>query len=350
MIRRAQLSLNNSNPGKLLQLERVMDESLRVLNVFVGMLWEEKRFAGTFTKLSTDTWLSARMQQCLGKQALETVKSQRRRRTKVRPVIRKPVLNLDSRFLSFSEDTNSFDFWIHFGSPGEKISLNIPSRKHRHFNSFAEEGWELKKSGRLRKTDRGWFLDVYFEKETPPVCSEGSSIGVDCGYRKLLVCSDGQMPGPDFHLHCGRIARKQRGSKACRRSLSERDNRTGEAVNSLDLSGVSRVVVERLHSVKKNSKGRFRKSFNNKLQYWSYRQCLSKLQSRCERSGICFCEVDPAYTSQTCSSCGHVDRNSRKGEQFLCTRCGMSLDADFNASRDILMRGAYSPPSEKAEL
>jgi putative transposase len=99
-----------------------------------------------------------------------------------------------------------------------------------------------------------------------------------------------------------------------------------------------------LKYVKHGSKGRFGKKFNNKLSRWSYSQCLAKLQSVCEVQGIDFVRVNPAYTSQTCSLCGHVDRASRMGEAYCCTRCGMKMDADVNAAKNILMRGAYSPP------
>ncbi|WP_236993840.1 transposase [Methanomassiliicoccus luminyensis] len=37
--------------------------------------------------------------------------------------------------------------------------------------------------------------------------------------------------------------------------------------------------------------------------------------------------MDPHYTSQTCSECGHVSRSNRTGRQFSCIRCGFTLDA-----------------------
>jgi putative transposase len=47
-------------------------------------------------------------------------------------------------------------------------------------------------------------------------------------------------------------------------------------------------------------------------------------------------KVDPAYTSQRCSQCGNVDKNSRKSQAlFECTSCGYSASADVNAARNI---------------
>lgn len=50
-------------------------------------------------------------------------------------------------------------------------------------------------------------------------------------------------------------------------------------------------------------------------------------------------EVDPADTSRTCYICKHVDKNSRQGEVFQCTKCGYVNDADVNAAKNILERG-----------
>ena len=54
------------------------------------------------------------------------------------------------------------------------------------------------------------------------------------------------------------------------------------------------------------------KSLNNKLQYWSYRQVLDKLEALSELEGFKLIKVDPAYTSQTCSNCGTILKNNRQ--------------------------------------
>ncbi|MFG1954779.1 zinc ribbon domain-containing protein [Micromonospora sp. NPDC048830] len=43
-----------------------------------------------------------------------------------------------------------------------------------------------------------------------------------------------------------------------------------------------------------------------------------------------------AYTSQTCSTCGHRDPRSRNGVAFTCTSCGHLDHADTNAALNIL--------------
>ena len=56
--------------------------------------------------------------------------------------------------------------------------------------------------------------------------------------------------------------------------------------------------------------------------------------------------VNAAYTSQTCSACGKVSSDSRRGKTCSCADCGSTLDADVNAARVILqkaMAGGNSP-------
>jgi putative transposase len=47
-------------------------------------------------------------------------------------------------------------------------------------------------------------------------------------------------------------------------------------------------------------------------------------------------KIYPAFTSQRCSACGHVDRKSRESQAaFRCTACGYACHADVNAARNI---------------
>ena len=51
-------------------------------------------------------------------------------------------------------------------------------------------------------------------------------------------------------------------------------------------------------------------------------------------------KVDPKYTSQTCSSYGHIAKENRLTQaNFSCVECGFSENADMNASRNILAVG-----------
>ncbi len=57
-------------------------------------------------------------------------------------------------------------------------------------------------------------------------------------------------------------------------------------------------------------------------------------------------QVDPAYTSQTCSRCGHVPVDNRPSQAvFACGACGIRAHAEHNAAINILVRaGLPSAP------
>lgn len=69
----------------------------------------------------------------------------------------------------------------------------------------------------------------------------------------------------------------------------------------------------------------------------------AKLADLQDRFGVEAEEVNPAYTSQTCSVCGYVDKNNRPSQaRFRCLWCGMEMHADCNAARNIGGRRAAS--------
>ena len=76
---------------------------------------------------------------------------------------------------------------------------------------------------------------------------------------------------------------------------------------------------------------------------------MYKLKNTCEENGVLLHYVEPAYTSQTCSKCGYVDKKSRDGESFKCQHCSFEIDADLNASINILHRGVYAPSNPRKQ-
>ena len=75
---------------------------------------------------------------------------------------------------------------------------------------------------------------------------------------------------------------------------------------------------------------------NRILSSWSYYELQNMIEYKAEREGIKVRYVDPAYTSQTCSKCGHVDKENRPTQaKFKCVNCGLELNADHNASINI---------------
>lgn len=63
-------------------------------------------------------------------------------------------------------------------------------------------------------------------------------------------------------------------------------------------------------------------------------------------------EVNPAHTSQTCPSCGHVDPENRPSQAvFKCVKCGFEGNADIVAGVNIKARGlALLNPEQRKKV
>ena len=88
-------------------------------------------------------------------------------------------------------------------------------------------------------------------------------------------------------------------------------------------------------SKKKNKRNVSRKQ-QNRFSTWSKGLLLERLSVKLTENGITETIVNPAYTSQVCCKCNHL--GDRKGKEFKCSNCNLSIDADFNASIIIKKR------------
>jgi len=161
-----------------------------------------------------------------------------------------------------------------------------------------------------------------------------------------------------------KINNKKRNSKNFKQALINRDNLTNYYINQLNLNNINGVIIEDLKNVKhkssikekiKNEKQiKFTKNkqreINDMISRWVYPSIMNKIERICEERGIVVMKVSPSYTSQTCSKCDNIDKDSRKGESFRCISCGYEIDADLNASINIYNRGIYSFSNEKRDI
>ena len=59
------------------------------------------------------------------------------------------------------------------------------------------------------------------------------------------------------------------------------------------------------------------------------------LEYKARLAGVPLVFVCEAYTSQRCSKCGEINKDSRKGERFECVSCGHKNQADLNGAVNI---------------
>ena len=65
----------------------------------------------------------------------------------------------------------------------------------------------------------------------------------------------------------------------------------------------------------------------------------SMLETKCEREGTHFVDVDPAGTTKECASCGVETNKPLWVREHSCPACGFEADRDANAAGNILSRG-----------
>lgn len=317
----------------------------------INTLWNHNIFEGSFVPkkyyLHIRTSLTERYKQCAAKQALQNVKSQRKRTKKTKPVICKATLELDQRFAQIKKGNNTFDLWIKISILGGR-PIYLPTKRHHHFNSFYNKGWELLKSCRLRRTKQGFFLDVFFEKQLPPIRKLGEMVGLDLGFRKLAVISDGQIVGGTLKQEIERFYRRKKSHLIIKEHINSE-------LKKIDFTRIRVLVIERLRDVKKGRSKKARKYkkkrrnryTNRLLSHWAYRHACTKLELLCEENRVFLIEVYPYWSSQVCHKCG--SRGIRRDEKFVCPACGYKGDADYNAACNIrdrgLSLGVYGPQS-----
>ena len=74
----------------------------------------------------------------------------------------------------------------------------------------------------------------------------------------------------------------------------------------------------------------------------SWSAFFSQLACKAEEAGRAYVAVNPAYTSQTCSRCGHRQKMPLDVRVFDCPCCQVHLDRDLNAALTIRALGLQS--------
>ncbi len=80
--------------------------------------------------------------------------------------------------------------------------------------------------------------------------------------------------------------------------------------------------------------------------HWFFGKIQERIADLAPRKGIFVEWVKARHTSQRCSRCGKLGERKGKGKVFKCPHCGLQLDADLNAARNIRVAPLSNiPPS-----
>jgi len=85
-----------------------------------------------------------------------------------------------------------------------------------------------------------------------------------------------------------------------------------------------------------------KRGLNRSIADASWYALTQKLEYVAAKSGKKLYRVDPRHSSQTCSKCRHVDKESRNGEKFICTNCGHIDHANLQAARNVRKKAIES--------
>lgn len=277
--------------------------------------------------------------------------SQRRARAEARAITFRPdaAQPFDARCLSWQMDARTVSIWTIQGR-----------MKHLPFVGSPEQ---LKLLATCRQgesdllcQDGQWFLSATCEVPEQPLNTEPEGfVGVDLGIVEIATTSTGdRYAGRRLNRYRRRQNRmraklQKKGTKSAKRVLKRRRRR--EARRARDVNHrISKHIVERAertgHGITledlRGIRGRVRQATQQRsmLHSWSFAQLRDFIVYKARRAGVPVLVVDPAYTSQTCSACGHTDRRNRPSRAwFVCRGCGVVLHADVNASRNLAHRG-----------
>jgi putative transposase len=71
---------------------------------------------------------------------------------------------------------------------------------------------------------------------------------------------------------------------------------------------------------------------------WAHYRFKQTLKHQADRRGITVIEVSEAYTSKTCTRCGHIHTKLGGAKVFKCPNCKYEIKRDFNGALGILLR------------
>ena len=225
-----------------------------------------------------------------------------------------------------------------------KLSFEIAEYYRQYLN------WKNTSADLLKDRQGRWWLHIVMETATPETITTDEVVGVDLGIASPAVDSRGSKYGSEhwkeiedrtFEL---RRRLQSKGTKSAKRHLKKLSGRqkrfrkdcdhvlSKRLVRSVQSGAI--LVFEDLTNIRRRVK--MRKAGRRRLHGWSFAQFQAFVTYKAEARGVNVGFVDPRYTSQKCSQCGHIERGNRLSQaEFRCKTCGYECHADYNAAVNI---------------
>lgn len=264
----------------------------------------------------------------------------------------------------FRYDSFTFPQAGAFGLMDNYIRLSkigcVSIRKHRPIEGKI-------KTCTVRRTQTGkWFVTLVCDIEHVPAQQPVKPItALDMGVTNFATFPDGQtISNPRFFRKeekalakaQRKLSKQVKGSperlkarkvvaRVHERIANKRHNFAHQESRKL-VNSFNTIVIEDL---KINDMRKFR-SLNKSITDAAWRMFLNALEYKAEDAGKQVVKVNPAYTSQTCSRCGHRQKLKLSERVYHCASCGLNMGRDHNAAINILTLGTQSLQSPSGEL
>ena len=204
----------------------------------------------------------------------------------------------------------------------------------------------------IRSATGKWFVSFSCEEvETESMPESEEQVGIDVGLKTFAYLSSGeQIENPRFfreeeralgraqrrfsHTAKGSKKRKERRKVVARiheRIKHRRENFIQQQVAAL-IKRFGLIAIEALvvRNMVKNP------TVAKSIADASWSMFFAHLLRFAEEAGREVVRVNPAYTSQTCSACGHRQAMPLSVRVYQCPMCALVLDRDHNGSKNIL--------------
>jgi putative transposase len=203
----------------------------------------------------------------------------------------------------------------------------------------------------IQKSSTGkWYASFSCEVEPERLPERSEQVGIDVGLKTFATLSTGEeIANPRFFrkeekalakvqrkhskLAKGTPERRKHRKAVARvheRIAFRRDNFTHQESRRL-VGSYWVICVEGLHVNRMTHTHCLAKSIADA----SWSAFFSKLSCKAEEAGRKYIAVNPAYTSQTCSRCGHRQKMPLSERVYDCPCCHVHLDRDLNAALNI---------------
>ncbi len=235
----------------------------------------------------------------------------------------------------------NFDYWVHVPNQFEKSrTVKIPTKSHKALNQALKNGWEMSKWAYLKDA---YILVFVSKKVKKSRIKNKECLGIDVGIKHIMADSLGNMAGgigkkirKVNHLQAERSRqghKKKRNLQINKTLIKQTLDRHAKKIISRALSSSKvNISVENPVTIGNISRG--------KLQGFAGGYLARRLQILGKENSIPVIFVNPWKTSLTCSECGEKDRVIRDRGAFACLACGIAIQADLNAAKNISWKGA----------